>query len=153
VLGQVMTCNDPDWSVFWCRGSRSNTPPNGTLRVGKHVGEDPDTARANETIGYIIVEAGNGTMSGKGYAANVGGDSIRGVDNSPPYTYSLAGLSSASVAIVAQAAMDGGNGGWALLYGGSPVSATSLKLAIDEDQAKDSERKHTTEQVGYIVFE
>ena len=26
-------------------------------------------------------------------------------------------------------------------------------MAIDEDQLKDSERAHTNEQVGYIVFE
>jgi len=26
-------------------------------------------------------------------------------------------------------------------------------LAVDEDQANDSERSHTTEQVGYIVFD
>ena len=49
--------------------------------------------------------------------------------------------------------MDGGNGGWAVLYGAGAVTASSLKLAIDEDQAKDSERKHTTEQVGCLVIE
>jgi len=57
------------------------------------------------------------------------------------------------VAVVSQAAMDGGNGGWAVLYGASPLSATTLNLAVDEDQANDAERKHVTEQVGYIVFE
>ena len=40
-----------------------------------------------------------------------------------------------------------------ILYGASPVSASTLSLAYDEDQAKDSERRHTTEQVAYIVFE
>ena len=27
VLGQVMTENDPDWSVFWCQGSQRTSPP------------------------------------------------------------------------------------------------------------------------------
>ena len=46
VVGQVMTYNDPKWSTFWCRsGSSSKTPPNGTLRVGKHVGGESQTGR------------------------------------------------------------------------------------------------------------
>ena len=47
--------------------------------------------------------------------------------------------------------MDGGNGSWATLYGA--LAGTTLPLVADEDQANDSERKHTTEQIGYIVFE
>ena len=57
------------------------------------------------------------------------------------------------MAVLTQAAMDGNNGGWAMLYGASPVSANSVSLAVDEDQVRDSERNHTTEEVGYIVFE
>ncbi len=44
-------------------------------------------------------------------------------------------------------------GGWAVLYGARAISTTQLRLAIDEDWYLDSERRHTTEQVGYIVFE
>ena len=153
VLGQVITYNDSNFSVFWCRGSSKWKPPSSsTLRTGKHVGEDPNQIRANETIGYIVIEAGNATIGITGYAAGLGSDSIRGVGNSPPYSYSLSGLSSVSAAIVSQAAMHSDNGGWSILYGSNPVSTTSLNLAIDEDQAGDSERRHTTQQVGYIVF-
>ena len=49
--------------------------------------------------------------------------------------------------------MDGINGGWAVLYGPGAIGTTPLRLAIDEDWSLDSERSHTTEQVGYIVFE
>ena len=51
------------------------------------------------------------------------------------------------------AAMDGGNGGWAYLFGASPLSATSMDLVIDEDTIADTERNHTPEQVFYLVFE
>ena len=153
VLGQVMSCNDARWSTFWCRGSRSSAPPNGTLRVGKHVGEDPDTARGDETVGYLVVEAGSGALDGRGYTAALGSDALRGMDDAPPYTYSLGGIATAAVAIATQGGMDGGNGGWAVLYGADPVSATSLSLAVDEDQAKDTERRHTSEQAGYLVLE
>ena len=153
VLGQVMTSNDL-WSVFWNQGSSRSAPPNGSnLSIGKNVGEDPNATRANETIGYIVIEAGNGTLDGVNYTAALGADTVRGTTNAPPYNYTLSGISSASVAIITQAAMDGGNGGWAYLYGSNPISATTLQLAIDEDQVNDSERNHTTEQVGYIVFE
>ena len=155
ILGQIMTNNDQRFSVFWSRGtSRSNPPSASALWVGKHIGEDPDTTvRSNETIGYIVFEAGLGMIKGQEFLAGIGGDSIRGMTNDPPYSYALSGLLSASVAIVSSAGMDGGDGGWPVLYGQNPVTASNLNLAIDEDQLKDTERSHTTEQVGYAIFE
>jgi len=117
------------------------------------VGEDPDTTRADETIGYIVIESGSGTISGIDYVAALGSDIVKSPTNSPPYVYSFSGLASPDVVVATQAAMDGGNGGWAILYGASPLSTTSINLAVDEDQANDSERSHTSEQVGYIVFD
>ncbi len=154
VLGQVMTYNDPDWSVFWARGSSRGAPPSSSaLFVGKHVGEDADATRADEVIGYVVIEAGSGTTGTRSYVAGLGADTVMGMDNSPPYNYGISGLSSAGSAIVSAAAMDGGNGGWPVLYGASSVSTASLSLVFDEDQMNDSERKHSTEQVAYIVFE
>jgi len=154
VLGQVMTSNDADWSVFWARGSSSTNPPDSsTLRTGKHVAEDPDTTRADETIGYIVIEAGSGSISGIAYTAALGADSVKGITNGPPFSYTLSDLNSASAAIISSAGMDGGNGGWPVLYGATPVTSSTLNLAIDEDQLNDSERSHITEQVAYIVFE
>jgi hypothetical protein len=145
VVGQVMTYNADRawyWSVFWSRGSSRTSPPSSTtLFVGKHNAQDPRAVN-NEMIGYVVVEAGEGTMdtaSGEArYFAALGPDTVRGVYNAAPYTYTL---------------KDGGDGGWAVLYGSNPVTSSSLKLAIEEDMAWDSERKHTSEQVGYIVFE
>lgn len=158
VLGQVMTTNDPNWSVFWARGNRSTNPPSASaLYTGKHVGEDPNGVRANETIGYIVIEAGNGTINGVAYAAGVGADTVRGVSNIPAYNYGISGLSvpqtAVATAVVSAAAMDGGNGGWPILYGPNPVTTTNLALAFDEGQTLDTERSHTTEQVAYIVLE
>lgn len=153
VLGQVMSDNDPAWSVFWARGSSVTNPPNGSLYVGKHVGEDSDTTRGDEVVGYIVIESGSGTIDGQAYYAGLGSDIVKGVLNAPPYTYALSGLSSASVAVVSVAGMDGNNGGWPLLYGSAPLSATALQLAFDEDIIKDTERSHTSEQVAFIVFE
>jgi len=168
VVGQVMTYNCQDvarcnctiddpgcyWTVFWsCSGSSSKKPPNSTLKVGKHVGQDPREV-GHETIGYVVIEAGSGSIDSTNYEAGLGPDLIRGMGNRPPYTYSLGGLSFIpSTAIVSQAAMDGSDGGWAVLYGADWFTASGLKLAIEEDWVWDTERRHTNEQVAYILFE
>ncbi len=153
VIGQVMSANDPDWSVFWARGASRRTPPStSTLFVGKHVGEDRDTERADETIGYVVIEAGSGSIASVDYTAATGADSIGGVGNAPPYTYALNGLSSAFAVVASSAAMDGGNGGWPILYGPNPLTGSGMSLAVDEDQANDRERRHRREQIAYIAL-
>ncbi len=156
VLGQVMTTNDSDWSVFWSRGSSATSPPSATtLLTGKTVSEDSDVTRADETVGFVVLEAGIGSASGTLYEALLGADSVEGIDNSPAYTYGFnQSFSSApEAAIATQSGMDGNNGGWAVLYGSTPLSSSTIGLAIDEDQVGDSERVHITEQVAYLVFE
>ncbi|MBX2821080.1 MAG: T9SS type A sorting domain-containing protein [Rhodothermaceae bacterium] len=156
VLGQVMTFNDSDWSVFWDQGtSRTNPPSASTLVTGKTVAEDTDVTRANEDVGFIVFEAGTGSVNGVLYEAALGADIVAGVTNAPPYTYSFTQSfgSAPQVAIATMAAVDGNNGGWSYLFGGTPTSSTGLDLVIDEDQIGDSERAHTTEQVAYLVFE
>lgn len=32
-------------------------------------------------------------------------------------------------------------------------TSTNMKLVVDEDTLKDSERSHTTEKVAYLIFE
>ncbi|NWK55282.1 cadherin domain-containing protein [Verrucomicrobiaceae bacterium N1E253] len=156
VVGQVMSANDANWSVFWSMGSSRTAPASASvLNVGKHVGEDPNTARANETIGYIVIESGSGSINGVAYEAALGADTVRGFGNSSsPYTYSLSGtLSSSSAAAVSVSGMDGNNGAWAVLSGSPALTTTSIGLHAVEDQMADSEQSHTTTQVGYIVLE
>lgn len=154
VLGQVMTYNDTGWSVFWANGSsRAAEPTSSVFNAGKEVAEDTDTTRANETIGYIVIEAGSGTINGVPYTAALGADTVRGPGNtSSGYNYTFSSIPTASVAIVSANGMDGGNGGWPVLYGGSPITSTTITLVFDEDQIGDSERAHTPEKVAYIVF-
>lgn len=159
VVGQVMSAAGAvpgeigDWSVFWARGSSRSQPPSaGALYVGRHTGEDPNP-RPPETLAYVIVEQGTGTMDGIAYEAGLGADTVRGMTNTPPYSYGLAGVSSPSTGILSQAGMDGVNGGWAVLYGAGTLTAGAVNMAIEEDWYLDSERNHTTEQVGYIVFD
>jgi len=155
VVGQVMSFFDPDWSVFWCRGSSIKNPPSSSsLYTGMHVGEDSDTTRISETIGYIVIEEGEGTTGSPGiqYEAKVGADSVRGYQDSPAFSYSYNTPFSKPpmVTIVTQAAMDGGDGSWAVTS--YSQTASLLKVVVDEDQIGQSERKHTTEQVAYLAL-
>ncbi len=151
VVGQVMSYNDSRWSTFWSsNGNSANPYDSSNLYTGKHVGEDTETTRNNEILGYVVIEEGSGTLSGINYEAALGGDSIRGVDDSPPYSYGLG--DTYSVGVASNTGMDGPNGGWAVLYGNNPLSS-QIDLAIDEDTIEDWERSHTTEQVGYLVFD
>ncbi|MBD3321759.1 MAG: hypothetical protein GF350_11745, partial [Chitinivibrionales bacterium] len=153
VIGQVTSYNDSKWSVFWCHGNSSGNPPSSTdLYAGKAVGEDPDKIRTDETIGYFVFESGSWSQAGISLTAALGADNLQGMTNSPPYTYSHS-LSTANGAVVSQAAMDGGDGAWAVLYGSNPVTSSSIAIALDEDMHSDSERGHTTEQAGYVVFD
>ncbi|APZ96606.1 tandem-95 repeat protein [Fuerstiella marisgermanici] len=155
VVGQVMSANDEDWSVFWSSSSSRTSPANsGSLNIGKHVAEDTDTTRANETLGYFVIEAtSGGTINGLSFSAGVGGDTIRGVGNGT-YRYGSVTPAGASTAVLSSAGMDGGDGGWAALMGTNPLPSNggSIDLAVDEDQIRDSERNHTTEQVAYFVI-
>lgn len=152
VLGQVQSVNDSRWSQFWARGAGQKDPPAaGAVHVGKHVAEDPDTSRADELLGVLIIESGLHTIDGLQVLAGLGANSVQGMDDAPPYAYALSGLSTAASAVLSSAGMNGNNGGWPLLYGSDPIQHTALRLAIEEDQLNDSERVHIEEEVAYLV--
>ncbi|MBI4822005.1 MAG: S8 family serine peptidase [Deltaproteobacteria bacterium] len=156
VLGQVMSANDTNWSVFWARGTIAAEPPSAnSLFVGKNVAEDTLTARVAETVGYLVIEAGSGVIGNIRYSAGVGPATVQGYESPtpPPFVYPVSDMSSAQGAIVSQAGVTGVDGAWPLLWGPNPVSATSISLVVDEDAIADAERDHRTERVAYLVFE
>ncbi len=155
VLGQVMTTNDADWSTFWNRGASRSAPPTSTsLFTGKHVAEDTNITRTDEEVGFIVIEQGMGDINGVAYEAALGADTVNGLDaTADSYNFSQSFALAPQAGIVTMAAMDGNNGGWAVLRDASALTSTAITVAIDEDQVGDSERTHTTEQVGYLVLE
>lgn len=154
-LGQVITFNDANASVFHANDCEARGNPaffsgfSDGICVTKHIGQINGT-RNNETLGVIVIEAGNGTYDDIAYSAQRGPDNVAGVGNNPPYNYTLSG--DAEFAVVTQAGEDGGQGGWAVTYGASPVSGSTLGVAIEEETvAGDTSRTHTTEPVDYFV--
>ena len=151
IVGQVMTYNDPDWSVFWTRGRTRQLPATATnFYAGKSVAEDTDTTRANETLGYIVVEAGGGIMNGLPYLAGQTPDAVRGIATT--FNQALPGNGAGAFAVLTQSGEAGGNGSWPLLRGADPVDPSQLTITLDEDQIRDNERNHTTEVVHYLVL-
>ena len=154
VLGQVMSFNDVNASVFWTNNcvnrNRSPFELNNRACVGKHIGQINGT-RASETLGYIVAESGSGTLNDIAYTLARGADSIRGVGNTPPFSYTVA--DDYDVGVLSQDGEDGGQGGWAVLYGADPLPSTRIDMAIDEETvAGDTTRTHTREQVSYWLF-
>lgn len=154
VLGQVMTANDNRWSVFWSSSTNSqSTPPTTTsFAAGKQIAGDTITDRLGETLGYIVMEEGQYTLNGIAMEAQLGADNILGTQNfNASSTYTL-DLPDAKGAILSASGMDGGDGGWPVLFGEAPFLDQSLAIAFDEDLISDGERSHTTEQVAYLAF-
>lgn len=150
VLGQVMTENDPAWSTFWSRGNSGSNPPTPTnLRVGYHVGEDPDTTRAGERIGVIVLDANHGTLGGVEYETGRTPDIVTG-PTTANHTFATPFAGAPTLGVVSQSAMDGVHGSWANVA--SAPTATGIELFADEDQVADAERTHPDEMVGYAVF-
>ncbi|MCM8536044.1 MAG: hypothetical protein NE334_08925 [Lentisphaeraceae bacterium] len=148
VFGQVMSYRDSRWSTFWsCNGNHYNPATADSLYIGKHVGEDPASSRSNETLGYIAVEEGTYTFKNNEFTFSLGDDTIMGFSNFP-ITYAAEG----QLSVATKAAMDGIDGGWAVLFDRAGPVDGSLSLVIDEDTIGDSERTHVSEQVSVVTM-
>ena len=118
VLGQVQTYNDAGYSVFWSRGALATDPASSSvLRVGKHVGEDRRKTRVGRNRGLPGGRSRVGQRRGAAFVAGLGTRTIQGMENTPPFQYTVSGLSAASVAVASMAGQMGADGGWAVLYG------------------------------------
>jgi flagellin-like protein len=155
VLHQVMSYNDPTWiSTYVSKANSRTNPPSSddaSFRIALNGAEAVDTHEA-ENVGYIVIQEGYDVLNGVKWDAKQTSDKIQGFLNSPPYNTAFDQTFSGppSIALAFQQEMDGSDGGWAIVYS---ASSTQLGLACDEDQVKDSDRSHTTETCGFVVFE
>lgn len=157
VLGQVISYNDNRASVFHathCETRQGDPFLSGMadgICVGKHVGQIP-AARNSETIGYLVAEAGSGTVNGIDYLLGSGKDAVAGNNGANSGSaYSISG--DYTVGVLSQQGEDGGDGSWAVLYGADPLPNNEIKLAVDEETVvRDQSRNHTTEPVDYWLF-
>jgi hypothetical protein len=143
--------------VFWSRGweeGETQVAFEGMTRwfTGKHVGEDTGTTRNDETVGYIVMEAGHATSDSIEIEAARGPVEVGGYveGNHAEYASDEPFSTKPAAAVLSQVFMNGKDGAWAILAGIS--SEGSMNVAVDEDTIGDEECNYKTEQVDYIVF-
>jgi hypothetical protein len=157
VLGSVSTYNDPDWSVFYAIGtSLSSAPDASGIRIGKHVAEDSDIDRSNETLTTFVFEQSTGESLGSTeYEVQLQSQTIDRVDDVAPdsYTFVTTFSSTPQVALVSLAAVSGSDGPHPHLYGTSPLSTTTINAVTFEDEIVDAEQTGNEEFAPYIVFQ
>lgn len=111
-----------------------------------------------ETMGYIVMDNGSGgtfkdsNNDDIGYEAFRTGDNVRGWGNgcySHPAGNFFNTYAAPPKAFATKTRHDGGDGGWVRRCS---ISTTQVGVAVDEDQDRDSERSHTTEDIGVLIF-
>jgi uncharacterized repeat protein (TIGR01451 family) len=111
-----------------------------------------------ETMGYVVMDNGSAGVFQDNNGDDVAyesfrtGDNVRGWGNGC-YHRPNAGFFNTYSAVpkvfASKITHGGGDGGWARQCA---LSATQVGLAVDEDVDRDSERNHTTEDFGVLVF-
>lgn len=153
VLHQVMSADDSAWIESWVsqQGDRRDPPDTTGFQIAMNSAEvTASDSHGAETLGWIVFESGqNDTIDSTDFRTRVTGDNIRGQANGC-FTQSFGTTYSSPNVIGSQMAMDGGDGGWLVECS---LSTTQVGYHIDEDQENDSDRSHTTEQAGYVVFD
>lgn len=154
VVGQVMTTNDTGHSQFWAHDGSSGPPTSASFFAGKHISEDNDLTRADETIGVIVIEQANDTLGSIAYEARLQTQSIERIDDPhTSYTFNTAFSSTPAVGIISLAGVSGTDGPYTTLYGATPLTTTNIYPVIMETEIVDTEQSGNTEYVPYIVFE
>ena len=154
VLGQVMTTNDTGHSQFWAHNGVKGAPTDGAVYTGKHVSEDSNITRSNETIGVVAIEQANDSLDGTVYESRIQGQTIERIDDThTSYTFNTAFSSTPQVAIISLSGVNGSDGPITSLYGTSPLSTTQIHPVIMETEIVDTEQSGSPEHVPYIVFE
>ena len=114
------------------------------------------TISSNEDIAYLAIDAGKqgnffdtSSCLSIQYETQTTGDSIRGWDNNCLSIGFVNTYASNPLVIGSMNSRNGGDGGWLRRCS---LSTGNAGFTVDEDQAGDSERRHTTESAGLIVF-
>jgi uncharacterized repeat protein (TIGR01451 family) len=153
VMGSVMTANDPEPSTLSVRNgnNRNQRPNSNSFYAGKHIGQITGT-RVDETLGLIATSPGSGTANDVDYLFGATGNTVQGVGtNTPPWSTTISG--DYDTGAVLQNAENGGQGGFAVLYGTDPLPNNRIDLAIDEETFEgDTSRTHIAEEVAYGLF-
>jgi hypothetical protein len=152
VFHATQTTNDPAWiATYVSRGDSRTNPP--TVANGMRIslnGAEVTTTHGSESIGWVAIDQGAGTIDGTSFEVATTSDSVRGHTNGC-YNFNFSNsYGAAPIALATQLEMDGGDGGWEV---GCNLTASQIGMHSEEDTFGDSERAHTTEIFGFMAFE
>lgn len=114
---------------------------------------------ANETIAYLAIEPGVGTITLNGEPINYqfantlthgSGSSTRDLTTQCNFNTSLTGFSNPPTLVAGKSSRDGGDGGWLRRCN---LSATQVSMVNDEDTYGDNDRSHLAEDYGFVALE
>jgi hypothetical protein len=161
VLVQIQTtANEPGMtpsmpSSPWMTATAFNITAN-SVQVALERSEDTSgSVTVPETIGYLAIQSGaSGTFTDNGantitYEALRTASTIVGWDNSCANTNFSGIYPPRPIALANKGTRNGADGGWLRRCNLNP---TRIGLQVDEDRANDSERSHTTETAGIVLF-
>ncbi|KAA3628792.1 MAG: hypothetical protein DWQ09_07115 [Proteobacteria bacterium] len=160
-LAQIQTMNNEaatppgSPSVPWLTAAQQSVSPIG-LQVALERSEvAAGSVTLAEAIGWLAIQSGiqgsfeDVTGSTIDYETITSNQNIRGWNNGC-YSVPFVGTYTVSPLVVAHAIThNGGDGGWLRRCS---LSTTAVGLTVDEDIYRDSERNHTTERAGILVF-
>ncbi|MBB1362372.1 MSHA biogenesis protein MshQ [Shewanella sp. SR44-4] len=163
VLNQIQTQNNNCWftSTSTSSGSElqlaldtSEVYSSGQCQPG-NLNNNPIQ---NETIGYLILESGNGTMTLNGVDTNYHfgqaqtftDSGTKDVSEQCRYTTPLIGFKGAPILVAGKNSRLGGDGGWLRRC---QLTNDKVSMVVDEDTFSDSDRKHRWEHYSFVAFE
>jgi hypothetical protein len=156
LITTLMSSNNDSGSFNspWLSAAARNVTSSGFQAALERAEVSSGNVTQSESYGYLAVESGSlpdfiNTNSGQVVVAEAirSGDTISHVCEAVNLTQTFA---TEPDFVAAMNRRDGNNGGWAR---GCGATTTSVSVAIDEDTFRDSERSHTNEDVGIVVFE
>jgi subtilisin family serine protease len=141
VVTQVQTERDRDWV------KTRQLPPTATgFKTALEEEEASSRQHGTETVGWMAMEAGDGSWSGRPYVAGNSADNVTHNWTQVPFGISVG---SEPRLLAAMATRDGWDGS-ALRY--RNLSSTGVEVKVEEEKTYDGEMYHTTEIVGFIAI-
>jgi len=141
VLSQAVTTNDPKAVV-----TRQQNPTKNSFSVYLQ-GQESHPGHGNETVAWVAVEAGSDQTGGLAYEAGVTADVVTHGWYEVPFAQSY---QSAPVVLAAMQQSHGPDPSGLRMQA---LTASRMKVMVEEEQSRDQEMNHTTEPVGYLTFE
>ncbi|MDX1452855.1 MAG: LamG domain-containing protein, partial [Oleiphilaceae bacterium] len=160
LLSQIQSMNNESGhspglpSQPWMTTAVRNVTTSGGQMALDRAETNTGTLSAAEKIAYLAIEPGTITsfqdVDGNPVASEAQrtADSIQGTTSCYTYPF-LQSYTGNPLVIGSQMTWDGGDGGWLRRCS---ASTSQVTLKIEEDWALDTDRAHTTERAGFMVF-